>query len=438
MSPAAIRVAIIGAGWAGLATAWQLAQSGARVSLFEAGPRAGGRARNVELDLPGSGPVCLDNGQHILIGAYDQCLRLMSAVGIDPADALLAQPLNLRFPDGTGLALPAWPPPWAGLLAVLGNRRWSWRSRWALLGALRKWQGQNFRCPPETTVADLCTALPDEVVRESLQPLCVAALNTPMTLASARVFLRVLQDSLFAGREQAQLLLPRRAMGDLFPEAAVHHLHRAQVKLHFNTPVRTILQRESGWEILGQVHDTVILATSAPAAARLLTQNAGQALTAARNMRAWAEQAAAISHRTITTVFARTSSTPGQRLPAPMLALHEGPQAPAQFVFDRSALQADLPPDILAFVISDSCASREQIETDVRQQARSQLGLDVTPLQTISERRATFSCTPELLRPGPQIAPGLLACGDYVDGPYPATLEGAVRSGLAAARRALQ
>jgi predicted NAD/FAD-dependent oxidoreductase len=54
------------------------------------------------------------------------------------------------------------------------------------------------------------------------------------------------------------------------------------------------------------------------------------------------------------------------------------------------------------------------------------------PVQTVVEKRATFACTPGLQRPSPGIAPGLLACGDYVAGPYPATLEGAVRSGCAA------
>ncbi|MNY83055.1 Flavin containing amine oxidoreductase [compost metagenome] len=55
-------------------------------------------------------------------------------------------------------------------------------------------------------------------------------------------------------------------------------------------------------------------------------------------------------------------------------------------------------------------------------------------LTTVIDKRATFACTPGLQRPGQMIAPGLLACGDYVAGPYPATLEGAVRSGMAAAR----
>jgi len=52
----------------------------------------------------------------------------------------------------------------------------------------------------------------------------------------------------------------------------------------------------------------------------------------------------------------------------------------------------------------------------------------------VVEKRATFACTPQLQRPATRIAPALLACGDYVAGPYPATLEGAVRSGVQAAR----
>ena len=70
------------------------------------------------------------------------------------------------------------------------------------------------------------------------------------------------------------------------------------------------------------------------------------------------------------------------------------------------------------------------------QQAAAQLaplGVPVLlPVQTVVEKQATFACTPGLQRPPQHIAPGLRAAGDYVQGPYPATLEGAVRSGWAA------
>mgnify|MGYP000458631904 CR=1 FL=1 len=75
------------------------------------------------------------------------------------------------------------------------------------------------------------------------------------------------------------------------------------------------------------------------------------------------------------------------------------------------------------------------LQQQVLQQARSELGwADITPVQTVIEKRATFACTPALVRPAIELGHGLWACGDYVQGPYPATLEGAVRSGMEAVR----
>ena len=108
-------------------------------------------------------------------------------------------------------------------------------------------------------------------------------------------------------------------------------------------------------------------------------------------------------------------------------------------MFDKgqtSAAHSDdalVPPGVLAFVVSASTGSRDWLEQHISAQAAAQLGLhDLQVLQTVVEKRATFACTPALVRPPMDIAPGLRACGDYVAGPYPATLEGAVRSGLAA------
>ncbi|RYY57424.1 MAG: desaturase, partial [Comamonadaceae bacterium] len=93
------------------------------------------------------------------------------------------------------------------------------------------------------------------------------------------------------------------------------------------------------------------------------------------------------------------------------------------------------PGGLAAFVVSASTLPREELQARVLAQAKVQLGwTGLRVLQTIVEKRATFACTPGVLRPAMQIAPGLRACGDYVDGPYPATLEGAVLSGEAAAR----
>jgi predicted NAD/FAD-dependent oxidoreductase len=116
-----------------------------------------------------------------------------------------------------------------------------------------------------------------------------------------------------------------------------------------------------------------------------------------------------------------------------MLALRSSATQPAQFVFDRG--QLDGQHGLLAFVVSASQGDRATLEQQVLQQATVQLGLPpLQPVQTVVEKRATFACTPGLQRPAMQVLPGLAACGDYVDGPYPATLEGAVLSGTAVAR----
>ncbi|MFP5467027.1 MAG: desaturase, partial [Gammaproteobacteria bacterium] len=154
------------------------------------------------------------------------------------------------------------------------------------------------------------------------------------------------------------------------------------------------------------------------------------------SMRVWADEALGLPQTAIATVYARA---PGARLSAPMLALRPAPAGPgfsAQFVFDRGQLQPDDPAmqGVLAFVVSASTNDRATLEAAVLAQGRQQLGLDrLAPIRTVVERRATFACIPGLVRPPAQIADGLTAAADYVDGPYPATIEGAVRSGQHAA-----
>ena len=95
MSAPRLRVAVVGAGWAGCAAAVTLARKGADVILFEAARTLGGRARGV--DVRG---LALDNGQHILLGAYAESLRMLRQVGVDPHAALLRLPVQMRYPPG--------------------------------------------------------------------------------------------------------------------------------------------------------------------------------------------------------------------------------------------------------------------------------------------------------------------------------------------------
>ena len=430
-----MRIAIIGAGWAGMAAAMAAVQAGHDVTVFEAARTVGGRARSVPTVRPDGNPLLLDNGQHILIGAYSESLRLMREAGVDVNAALLRLPLALRFADGSGLQWPNLPPPYDALVGIARARGWSWRERMALLQLALRWKRKRFVCAPQATVADLCSGLPPRLYTEFIEPLCVAALNTLAHQASGQVFLRVLQDSLFSGRGGSNLLLPRVDLGAIFPETAARWLRARGAIVCTGTRVHSVLAapKSGDWSVNEMRFDAVVLATSSREAARLMShcaQTVPFSLTV--SMCDWAACAQALSFEAITTVYAQGTARPdGTVLDAPMLALRSEVSRPAQFVFDRGQLGG--PEGLLAFVISTSQGERALLERQVLEQAQAELGLQgLQVVQTVIERRATFACLPKLQRPGAQLAPGLWACGDYIAGPYPATLEGAVRSGIAA------
>ncbi|MFM6986064.1 MAG: hydroxysqualene dehydroxylase HpnE [Hydrogenophaga sp.] len=452
-----MKLAVVGAGWAGMAAAVTAADQGADVTVFEASRVLGGRARAVPLTRPDGRPLVLDNGQHILIGAYCKTLTLMQHVGVDLDAALQALPLGLPRPDGTGLQTPGWAAHWPAPLDTLAGiataRGWTWGDRLALLRAALRWRVQGFACHPGLTVAQLCEDLPPAVIDGLIEPLCVSALNIPGAQASAQVFLNVLRDALFgqghASLRPAHLLLPRTDLSELMPQTAARWLqaqHPGRARICTGTRVRAITPVATGWALQTEqdgalteaTFHRVIWATPAGAAAQAVAQAAAAARacgqdTLATPLDTWGRSARSLAHTAIATVYL---FAPGQALHAPLLALPVGPNAPAQFVFDRGQLQPQeaSAQGVLAFVVSAATGSREALQAAVLRQAGEQLGLhDLQAIQTVVERRATFACTPGLQRPAMTVAAGLQAAGDYVDGPYPATLEGAVRSGIRAA-----
>lgn len=429
-----MKVAIVGAGWAGLAAAVAATRAGHQVRVFEASRALGGRARALPCSLPDGSPTTLDNGQHILIGAYRQTLELMRLVGVDPEQALLRLPLALLFPDGKGLQFPRWPAGLDALGGILRARGWSLADKAALLRQAAIWYVCGFRCSGDLSVANLCGACSPRVMAELIEPLCVSALNLPAHAASAQVFLQVIQDALFGAAGGSNLLLPRVNLSALFPDAAAQWLGQRGTQLQLGTRVQQLLAEGACWRVDGEACDLVVLATSAPEAARIVTTALPSAPPAvARAITHWASITGALHHTAITTVYAWGQ---GITLPHPMLALRSSADpahdAPAQFVFDRGQLGG--PGGLLAFVVSASVGERDALQAQVLAQARAQLGWALEPVQTVVEKRAAFACTPGLQRPATHIAPGLMACADYVNGPYPSTLEGAVRAGLAVIR----
>ncbi len=419
-----------------MAAAVQLQQQGQHVHIFEASRIWGGRARALTLNGPAGQAWTVDNGQHILIGAYQGCLQMLQTVGVDASAAMLRLPLDLRYMDGQGLHLPHCSPPWDAAIGIARARGWSWSEKLALVRTAHRWQRNRFNCAPGATVADICHGLPARLMQDFVDPLCISALNLPATQASGPIFLRVLQDGLFSGQGGSNLLIPRTDLSSLFPATAAQWLQTRGTQVHLGARAQALAHDAdtAQWRVNGQAFDAVVLATSCAEAARLVEQ---AQLSAAWQARAapWAAVAHGLPHTAIATVYA-FSHQPlrnGKLLPAPMVALRSHAGAPAQFAFDKAQLNG--PAGLIALVVSASHGDKDTLQTQVLEQARTQLQLpDLQALQTVIDKRATFACTPLVQRPAHQILPGLWACGDYVDGPYPATLEGAVRSGMQVAQ----
>jgi len=460
------RVAVVGGGWAGCAAAVALADAGARVTLFEAARTLGGRARSVE-----ARGRQLDNGQHIMLGAYDATLGLLRRVGVDASAAILRLPLQMRYPPGSGLmdfVAPRLPAPWHMLVALLASRGLERDDKLALarFSTSARWMG--WQLHDDCSVAELLERFDQtpRLTRLMWRPLCLAALNTPPERASAQVFLAVLRDSLGARRAASDMLLPRLLLDALFPDAARRHVEARGGRVLCGARVEAIACDGGRWRVtvagngagietaapgsnidIADSGDTdgsdanfdgVVLATAPWQSAALLRPLPGSLPGAA----AVASQLDALDYEPISTVYLQYAPT--VRLPLPFCALLDEPAHGAwgQFVFDRGQLDPGQD-GLLAVVISGALEAaaleREVLARAVASQLATAFGNDALAQpawhQVITEKRATFACAPGLGRPGNAVdgLPGLALAGDYTACDYPATLESAVRSGLAAA-----
>ena len=425
-----LKVAIIGAGYAGMAAAVTVAEDGAAVTVYEAGPVPGGRARRIAGDASS-----LDNGIHILIGAYRDLLALMNKVGVAVDDALLRLPLDWTMHQRFRFAAAPLPAPWhlaAGLLAVRGA---PWSEKIAAARWLSRLRRHGWRIEHDVSV---CRLLQDggqgpAFTRALWTPLCLAALNTPPERASGRVFLNVLRDGLDAGRAGSETLLTRIDFTRLFPDPAADFVRARGGAVHLRTPVRRIVRDDAHYVVetaeRRDRYDRVICATS--------PHHAGALLSALPELAGTVAQLARFEYEPITTIYLQYAGHIA--LPQPMLGLIG---RTADWLFDREAIAGAR--GLVGAVISASGAGaaldRETLARRVADDVAYVVGRtpELARWQVITEKRATFACTVDLVRPSCTTAsPGLFLAGDYVASDYPATLEAAVRNGIAAARAAL-
>jgi hydroxysqualene dehydroxylase len=439
--------AVVGGGWAGLAAASTLASAGHGVHLFEMAPQLGGRARNAQFKpsnpLKGDETLQVDNGQHLLMGAYSQTNALCSSLaGTSQFEQLFERmPVTLHSAGGIDLRAPRFlPAPLHLAVALIGASGLSLLERLRLIQLLqqlkkRRWLAQE----QDISVAQLLAQCkqPASLVAQIWRPLCLSALNTPLELSSAKVFAAVMRDTLAAERNASDFLVARVPLGDTLPKLVQTQLSQAPHAIYLKTQVLAVHRPH-------HLTGPVLIQTHAD---KTSTEYAGVALATpwfttqallARPVRSELEQLP------IVTIYAywRHSSFGARMRP---LMLRDDPQKQhyGHWLFDLG----DTPGSgrLASVVISGPGAhldlDREQLAAAIGKQIHEQTGWIVPDdYLVITEKRATFACTVNVARPDPieDVPPQVALCGDYFKSEYPATLETAVRSGIAAAHRLLK
>lgn len=418
-------VAVIGGGYAGMAAAVELAARDVQVTVFEAAPALGGRARRVTVNN-----TALDNGLHILIGAYSETLRLINKV-TPKRDSFLRLPLDLQIHNQFHLHAPKLPAPLHVAWALLTAKGLSFDDKRAAVRFMNTIKACRYQLAQDCTVAALLAKnqQPIDLIEYLWSPLCVAALNTPVQRASAQVFLNVLRDSLGAGRAASDLLLARTDLTTLFPKPAAEYVRACGGQVEVGATVEGISRSNRGFTLQVQGHarhfDQVICAVAPHRAAPLLKDIA--------ELQSVTQRIEALQYEPIHSVWLQFDGP--VKLPAPMIGLAG---SPAQWLFDRETICGQR--GLIGAVISASEEHVGEAQDELAQRVLADVAAAFGPLpkllwhRVIAEKRATFSCTPNLARPAAQTpCTGFILAGDYVASDYPATIEGAVRSGVMAA-----
>ena len=424
------RVALIGAGWAGATAALTLARAGVNVTVFEANAVPGGRARTV--DKAGR---TFDNGQHLLLAAYSRSLAVIASLHPVIDSVYLRLPLTLRSAPRISIALsltaPDVPAPLHLLIAIVTAKGLSFANKLsAVFWTARHLSGGQI--DENATVLNLIAPQPVRVRQLLWEPLCVAALNTPPETAAASVFVEVLRRAFTGDAQASDLIIPRVDLTTLLPGPALAEVASRGGNVTLGAYVASAeltsagacvtLRDESTHEF-----DFAIVATGPQHVPRLLAnvKDASSVVDALR----------ALSYEPITTLhFDFACVGLGVNEHTPMLML-DG--APGQWLFWRP-----LPNGHWRACVVISAAHRADGESSLLAAALSQLKQSYSlPPPTwqiaVTERRATYACTPEQsqrLAVLPKRIGRLFFAGDWCVPELPATLEAAVISGERAAQ----
>jgi squalene-associated FAD-dependent desaturase len=404
-------VHVIGAGLAGLSAALTLAAAGRAVTIYEAGPAAGGRCRSY-FDR---GLGCrIDNGNHLLLSANEAAMRYLEHIGARDTLHSPAAPVFPFFDAASGerwtLRLDRGRIPWWILSdhrRVPGTRARDYFSLYAL-----RW------AHAEATVAD---AIDDggALYRRLLEPLAVAALNTRPHEALASLLRAVVDETLLRGGAACIPLFPRQGLSESLIDPAVQWLCARGCELHINHRIGELGISRDRVEELRSPNGTISVDAAEPVVLAVPPWAARDLLPGL---------VVPDVFESILNIHFRVAVDPGE---AGFIGVIGGT---AEWIFTK--------PEVVSVTISAANQlvdlPADEIAARVWPEVRAALALPepMPAVRVVKEKRATFAATAaqERRRPGPRTDLANLAlAGDWTATGLPATIEGAIRSGRAAA-----
>jgi hydroxysqualene dehydroxylase len=437
-------VVIIGAGFAGLSAAAALAEAGASVRVYEARPQLGGRATAFRDRVTGE---LVDNGQHVLIGAYHETAAFLNRIGAD-AHVSWQSALTVPFIDRAGrrseLRCASLPPPWHLLAGIVEWDGLSWTDRIAALRmasairlarrAMSPSSGVIAASPGETVENWLIRNGQTAATREMLwDPLALAALNQSPREAAAPAFAAVLARMFSSDARDAALGLPLQPLHLMYAEPARRFVEARGGQVLTSAPARLHVKGDlvSGVEVLGESHPAGAVISTVP-------WNAFGGLFAdpPPSLAGLIASANAMQSSPIATVNLWLDRPV---LDVPFIGL---PGRTMQWVFEKRLVFGE-DASHLSLVSSGAGAVAAQSNDDLIATATAEV-FDALPAArqaavvratVVRERHATFSLAPgQPARPGTRCpVRNLLLAGDWIDTGLPGTIEGAVVSGHRAA-----